>query len=129
MTNRVKYKGRCDNKKKVSRGKHPLTKGLLLRKSRAIWLTKTVDTCVIPLVSLLSQPQSKIDAPSTSSTVWLTKAVDISVSYPVHVVVYTVPSLRRPPVLLVRQRVIRGGKLQFTLSHRTNYRALRSTGT
>ena len=32
---------------------------------------------------------------------WLTKAVDISVSYPVHVVVYTVPSLRRPPVLLV----------------------------
>ena len=33
---------------------------------------------------------------------WLTKAVDISVSYPVHVVVYTVPSLRRPPVLLVQ---------------------------
>ena len=52
---------------------------------------------------------------STSSTVWLTKAVDISVSYPVHVVAYTVPSLRRPPVLLVRQRVIRGGKLQILL--------------
>jgi len=30
----------------------------------------------------------------------LTKAVDISVSYPVHVVVYTVPSLRRPYALL-----------------------------
>ena len=27
-----------------------------------------------------------------SSTVWLTKAVDISVSYPVHVVVYAVPT-------------------------------------
>ncbi len=38
---------------------------------------------------------------------WLTKAVDISVSYLVHVVVYTVPSLRRPPVLLVRHRTMR----------------------
>ena len=27
-----------------------------------------------------------------SSTVWLTKAVDISVGYPVHVVIYTVPT-------------------------------------
>ena len=42
---------------------------------------------------------------------WLTKAVDISVSYPVHVVVYTVPSLRRPPVLLVYHRVMRGGEI------------------
>ena len=55
---------------------------------------------------------------------WLTKAVDIAVSYPVHVVVYTVPSLRRPPVLLVRQRVIRGGKLR-TLASRLNYRPQR----
>ena len=47
---------------------------------------------VISLVSLLSQPQSKMNTPGTSSTVWLTKAVDISVSYPVHVVVYTVPT-------------------------------------
>ena len=47
---------------------------------------------VISLVSLLSQPQSKMDAPGTSSTVWLTKAVDTAVSYPVHVVVYTVPT-------------------------------------
>ena len=52
---------------------------------------------------------------------WLTKAVDIAVSYPVHVVVYAVPSLRRPPALLVRQRVIRGGKLR-TLASRLNYR-------
>ena len=55
---------------------------------------------------------------------WLTKAVDISVSYPVHVVVYTVPSLRRPPVLLVHYRVMRGGKLQ-TLVSRLNYRPQR----
>ena len=34
---------------------------------------------------------------------WLTKAVDKTVSYLVHVVVYTVPSLRRPPVLLVQK--------------------------
>ena len=47
----------------------------------------------------------------TSSTAWLTKAVDIAVSYPAHVVVYAVPSLRRPPVLLVCYRVMRGGKL------------------
>ena len=70
---------------------------------------------VISLVSLLSQPQSKMDAPGTSSTVWLTKAVDISASYPVHVVAYTVPSLRRPPVLLVRQRVMCIGKLQVLM--------------
>ena len=57
---------------------------------------------VISLVSFLSQPQSKIDYLSTSSTVWLTKAVDTAVSLLVHVVVYTVPSLRRPPVLLVQ---------------------------
>ena len=42
---------------------------------------------------------------------WLTKAVDISVSLPVHVVVYTVPSLRRPPVLLVRHRTMRRGEI------------------
>ncbi len=42
---------------------------------------------------------------------WLTKAVDISVSYPVHVVVYAVPSLRRPPVLLAHYRAIRGGEI------------------
>ena len=83
---------------------------------------------VISPVSLLSPASVKDERPSTSSTVWLTKAVDTAVSYPVHVVVYTVPSLRRPPVLLVRQRVIRGGKLQLTLSHRTNYHALRSAG-
>ena len=67
---------------------------------------------VISLVSFLNLASIKAGIPSTSSTVWLTKAVDISVSYLVHVVVYTVPSLRRPPVLLVRQRVMRGGKLQ-----------------
>ena len=40
---------------------------------------------------------------------WLTKAVDTSVSLLVHVVVYTVPSLRRPPVLLVQRTLyIRG---------------------
>ena len=33
---------------------------------------------------------------STSGTVWLTKAVDISVSCPVHVVVYTVPACPAP---------------------------------
>ena len=70
---------------------------------------------VISPVSLLSQPRSKMDAPGTSSTVWLTKAVDISVSYPVHVVVYTVPSLRRPPVLLVCHGAMRGGKLQVLM--------------
>ncbi len=46
-----------------------------------------------------------------SSTVWLTKAVDIAVSYPVHVVVYTVPSLRRPPVLLVCHGAMRRGEI------------------
>ena len=61
-----------------------------------------------------------MDTPGASSTVWLTKAVDISVSYPVHVVVYVVPSLRRPPVLLVRQRVIRGGITDYALSHNTD---------
>ena len=55
---------------------------------------------------------------------WLTKAVDTSVSLLVHVVVYTVPSLRRPPVLLVRHRVIRRGKL-WTLTSRLNYRPQR----
>ena len=55
---------------------------------------------------------------------WLTKAVDTAVSYPVHVVVYTVPSLRRPPVLLVCHRVMRGGKLQ-TLVSRLYYRPQR----
>ena len=48
---------------------------------------------VISLVSLLNLASIKAGIPSTSSTVWLTKAVDISVSLPVHVVVYTVPSL------------------------------------
>ena len=38
---------------------------------------------------------------------WLTKAVDIAVSLLVHVVAYAVPSLRRPPVLLVHYRVMR----------------------
>ncbi len=70
---------------------------------------------VISLVSFLSQPQSKMDTPGTSSTVWLTKAVDISVSYPVHVVVYTVPSLRRPPVLLALTQAMYRGKLQILL--------------
>ena len=41
----------------------------------------------------------------------MTKAVDIAVSLPVHVVVYTVPSLRRPPVLLVLTQAIRGGEI------------------
>ena len=50
---------------------------------------------------------------------WLTKAVDTAVSYPVHVVVYAVPSLRRPPVLLVCHRTMRGGGIMdFALSHR-----------
>ena len=83
---------------------------------------------VISQSHFLVQLQLKIDSLGTSSTVWLTKAVDISVGYPVHVVVYTVPSLRRPPVLLVCHGAMRIGKLQFTLSHRTNYHALRSTG-
>ena len=57
-----------------------------------------------------------MDTPGASSTVWLTKAVDTSVSLLVHVVAYTVPSLRRPPVLLVHYRVMRGeGKLQILL--------------
>ncbi len=47
---------------------------------------------VISLASLLNPASVKIDFLSASSTVWLTKAVDISVSYPVHVVVYTVPT-------------------------------------
>ena len=67
---------------------------------------------VISLTSLLNPASVKIDFLSTSSTVWLTKAVDIAVSYPVHVVAYTVPSLRRPPVLLVCHRAMRIGKLQ-----------------
>ena len=55
----------------------------------------------------------------TSSTVWLTKAVDIAVSHPVHVVVYAVPSLRRPPVLLVHHRVVRRGEItDRALSHK-----------
>ena len=58
-------------------------------------------------------PQFKQTFLGTSSTVWLTKAVDIEVSYPVHVVVYTVPSLRRPPVLLVRQRIICRGNYRL----------------
>ena len=68
---------------------------------------------VISLVSFLNLASIKTNIPSTSSTVWLTKAVDTSVSYPVHVVVYTVPSLRRPPVLLVLTQAICGGKLQM----------------
>ena len=49
---------------------------------------------------------------------WLTKAVDTSVSYPVHVVVYAVPSLRRPPVLLVYHRTMRRGEItDFALSY------------
>ena len=70
---------------------------------------------VISLVSLLNLTSTKANILGTSSTVWLTKAVDISVSYPVHVVVYTVPSLRRPPVLLAYYRAICGGKLQILL--------------
>ncbi len=71
----------------------------------------------MPVISrshYLVQLRSKMDTPSTSSTVWLTKAVDTAVSLLVHVVVYAVPSLRRPPVLLVHQRVIRVGELQMT---------------
>ena len=50
---------------------------------------------------------------------WLTKAVDTAVSLPVYVVVYAVPSLRRPPVLLVHHRVIRGGEIaDFALRYR-----------
>ena len=67
---------------------------------------------VISPVSFLGLTSVEAGIPSTSSTVWLTKAVDITVSYPVHVVVYAVPSLRRPPVLLVRHRAMRIGKLQ-----------------
>ena len=70
-----------------------------------------IYTSVISLVSFHGLTLVKANIPSTSSTVWLTKAVDTSVSYPVHVVVYTVPSLRKPPVLLVRQRVMRGGEI------------------
>ena len=55
---------------------------------------------------------------------WLTKAVDISVSYLVHVVAYTVPSLRRPPVLLVCHGAMRIGKLQMLVS-RLYYRPQR----
>ena len=73
---------------------------------------------VISLASLLNPASVKIDFLSTSSTVWLTKAVDITVSYPVHVVVYTVPSLRRPPVLLVHHRTMYRGKLQLALSRK-----------
>ncbi len=55
----------------------------------------------------------------TSSTVWLTKAVDTAVSLLVHVVVYAVPSLRRPPVLLVHHRVVRRGEItDRALSHK-----------
>ncbi len=114
---------------------------------------------VISQVSFLNLTSIKAGIPSTSSTVWLTKAVDISASYPVHVVVYTVPSLsstqqmhksiriqfkptlchgsscaiptlcillgcwslRRPPVLLVCHRTIRGGEIMdFALSRRLN---------
>ena len=68
---------------------------------------------VISLVSSLNLASTKANILGTSSTVWLTKAVDTAVSYPVHVVVYTVPSLRRPPVLLVCHRVVCIGKLQI----------------
>ncbi len=47
---------------------------------------------VISPVSFLGLTSVKASILSTSSTVWLTKAVDISVSYPVHVVTYTVPT-------------------------------------
>ena len=47
---------------------------------------------IIPPVSFLGLTSVKASILSTSSTVWLTKAVDTSVSYPVHVVVYTVPT-------------------------------------
>jgi len=48
---------------------------------------------VISLVSSLNLASTKANILGTSSTAWLTKAVDISVSSPVHVVVYAVPSL------------------------------------
>ncbi len=65
---------------------------IIMCQSNSPKLPMAVDMSVIFPVSLLSQPRSKMDAPGTSSTVWLTKAVDISVSCPVHVVVYTVPT-------------------------------------
>ena len=65
-----------------------------------------------------------MNTPSTSSTVWLTKAVDTAVDSPVHVVVYTVPSLRKPPVLLVRRRAICEGKLRvYQCSSQSSTRA------
>ena len=71
---------------------------------------------IISPVSFLGLTSVKASILSTSSIVWLTKAVDTSVSYPVHVVTYTVPSLRRPPVLLVQTQTIHdGGKLQTLL--------------
>ena len=70
---------------------------------------------VISPVLFHGLPSIKAGIPSTSSTVWLTKAVDIAVSLLVHVVTYTSPGLRRPPVLLVRQRVMCMGKLQTLL--------------
>ncbi len=78
---------------------------------KAFLRVKSVDVHVISLVSLLNLTSAKASTLGTISTVWLTKAVDISVSLPVHVVVYTVPSLRRPPVLLVHKRVMHRGKL------------------
>ncbi len=51
---------------------------------------------VISLVSSLNLASTKANILGTSSTAWLTKAVDISVSYPVHVVVYTVPTCPAP---------------------------------
>ena len=51
---------------------------------------------IISPVSFLGLTSVKASILSTSSTVWLTKAVDISVSYPVHVVVYTVPTCPAP---------------------------------
>ena len=47
---------------------------------------------IISPVSFLGLTSVKASILSTSSTVWLTKAVDTSVSYPVHVVTYTVPA-------------------------------------
>ena len=73
---------------------------------------------VISQSHFLVQLQLKIDSLGTSSSVWLTKAVDISVSLLVHVVVYTVPSLRKPPVLLVCHGAMRIGKLQLALSRK-----------
>ena len=70
---------------------------------------------IISPVSFLGLTSVKASILSTSSTVWLTKAVDTAVSYPVPVVLAMSPGLRRPPVLLARQRVMRGGKLQMTL--------------